>query len=146
MSSYAQVADLFAKGAPQQSFQVGGVAIPTDQLQAALDATSARADASIAPRGMLPLLEPYPEDLVENVCIITAYKVLSVRGLNPAAGGDSNLRLRYQDAMKWLEDVRTQRLSPLFVFSPDTCRTHTQPFVSSKSRTSSGRWAPNRGW
>jgi phage gp36-like protein len=147
VSSYATPSDLFTHGAPSQSFQVGGVAISNLTLQAELDAVSAEADGYIGPRGMLPLLTPYPPDLVRNVCTIAAYNILSVRGLNPI-GPDSNLRLRYVDAMKWLEKIRTQGVSPLFLFSSDTSRTHTMPFVSSSSvvNLASGRRAPNRRW
>lgn len=148
MSSYAAPSDLFTLGAPQQAFQVGGVAIPDGTLQTELDAVSARADAAIAPRGQLPLLEPIPADLVAAVCKIAAYEILSARGLNPV-GADSNLRLRYTDGIKWLDDVRTQRLSPLFVFSQDPAGTpHLQPLVvsSSVANLATGCRAPLRGW
>lgn len=148
MSSYAAPSDLFTHGAPQQAFQVGGAAIPNATLQAELDAVSGRADSSLQPRGQLPLLEPYPADLVAAVCKIAAYEILSARGLNPQ-GADSNLRLRYQDGMKWLDDVRLQRLSPALIFSTDPAGTpHLQPLVvsSSVANLATGCTAPNRGW
>lgn len=147
MPSYAQIADLYAKGAPPESFKVGGVPIDPVVLQGECDTASSTADGSIGPRGQLPLLTPYPPELVEAVCKIAAYNILSVRGLSPTAGADSNMRLRYEDAMRWLNDVRTQRVSPAFVFSPDVSLTHQQPMVLSQSKNpTTGRWAPNRGW
>jgi phage gp36-like protein len=149
MSSYAQVANLFVHGARQASFQGGANPISDPELQAGLDAASTLADDYIGPRGQLPLQLPYPPSLVIAVCQIAAYEILSVRGLNPAANGDTNLRDRRDDAMRWLEQVRTQQISPAFVFSPEVrANAHQQPFVSSKSRLSpiTGGWAKNRGW
>jgi phage gp36-like protein len=150
MPSYAQVADLFVQGAPQTAFQQGANPIPDGVLQAELDAVSSLADGSLAPRGQLPLLTPYPPELVAAVCKIATYNILSVRGLNPAAVGDTNLRDRYEDGMRWLADVRTQRISPPgLLFSPEKHpNAHQMPQVLSKSRLSPqvGGWAPNRGW
>ena len=150
MSSYATPADLFVQGAPQTSFQQGANPIQDNVLQAELDAVSSEADGSLAPRGELPLLLPYPPALVAAVCKIAAYNILSVRGLNPSAVGDSNLRDRYEDGKRWLADVRAQRLSPPDLrFSPaKKPNAHQQPLVLSRSRLSpqTGGWAPNRGW
>jgi phage gp36-like protein len=148
MSSYATVADLMNYGAPVQSFRQGANPISDPTLQAELDAASTLADGYIEARGQLPLLMPYPQSLVIAVCKIAAYSILSVRGLNPSVMGDTNLRDRHDDSMRWLEKVQKQQFSVTgFNFSPEhVARGHQQPFVSSMSRIAPGRWAKNRGW
>jgi phage gp36-like protein len=148
MSSYAQVNDLFVHGAPMTAFQQGANPIPNATLQSALDDASDLADSYIGPRGQLPLLEPYPGDLVKAVCKIAAFEILSTRGINPASGADTALEIRYNQAMKWLDNVRTQVISPAFLFSPDPTQTHQQPYVQSSSviNLATGGRAANRGW
>lgn len=59
-------------------------------------------------------------DLAKAVCKIAVYELLSVRGLNPD-GDDSNIRTRYEDAMKWLEKVASGAITPVDLIdtSPD---------------------------
>lgn len=59
------------------------------------------------------------DDLRRAVCCIAAYDLLSVRGYNPE-GADENLRLRYEDAIRWLKGVASGFIDPGLIDStPD---------------------------
>lgn len=108
MSRYALPADLAQLGLPATAL----TGVSADDQQAALDSASGVTDGYLAARFNLPLVAPFPPDLVQAVCSIAAYTLLSRRGYNPEAGSDQNVRLRYEDAMKWCRDVSDNRAHP----------------------------------
>lgn len=70
-------------------------------LAEALAAASVDADGKLALRADLPLVS-WGADLSRRVCQIAAYEVMSARGFNPDTGSDTNIRMRFDDAWKWL--------------------------------------------
>jgi phage gp36-like protein len=106
---YATVPDLVKYGLA--SGTLDGDLDAGQQLDA-LNAASTFADGYLRSQYTLPLIAPYPADLVEAVCKIAAYNLLSVRGLNPELGADQNYRDRYKDALAWLTEVGMGHISP----------------------------------
>lgn len=105
--SYCTVADL-------ASYGVSAVALaPIDPAvqQAACDAASAVVDSFLRDRFKLPLSR-WGVDLTQKTAILAVYDLLVVRGYNPSAGADVNLRLRYEDTMTWLLHVARQEVQP----------------------------------
>lgn len=103
MSQYATTAELYLYGAPSTAFGGLGADVLTDALQAA----SGRVDSALRARRantQLPLTT-YGADVKMAVCKIAAYEAISVRGYNPAIGADVALRMRYDDAMRWIQGV-----------------------------------------
>jgi phage gp36-like protein len=88
--------------------------VVTADQDAALDAASREADGFLTRRYTLPLLQ-FGSDLKQAVCDIAAYRILRARGFNPAKGGSDSeqLRLGYQDAMKWLGQVSDGKVTPV---------------------------------
>jgi phage gp36-like protein len=89
---------------------------PAD-IAEALAAASARVDSYLRSQYVLPLTN-FGKDIVEATCKIAAYELMAGRGFNPAAGSDSNLRVRYEDMVGspgksgWLEQVAKGLVSP----------------------------------
>ena len=67
-------------------------------------AASATADSYLRTRYSTPVAG-YGVDLTRAVCSLAAWDLLSVRGYDPQRGGDEALRLRAEDALRWLRDV-----------------------------------------
>jgi phage gp36-like protein len=74
------------------------------QKQIALDAAQAVIDSYIGSVVTLPLAT-YGEDIRGAEAKIADYEMLSRRGYNPDGGSDSNIRMRHDDALRWLEAV-----------------------------------------
>lgn len=104
--AYATAADLARLALPARALT--GILL-ADQ-DAALDAASALADGYLAARYTLPLLA-WGDDLRRTVSLIAAYDLMTRRGYSPE-GGDEQLRLRYEDGMKWLEQVSKGTINP----------------------------------
>jgi len=130
---YATVADLTTYALP--SAAVASLSAPL--LQAQLDASSAVADGYLRARYSLPLLVPYPLDLVINVCWFAAYSIMALRGYNQDSGVDIQIRQRYDDAREWFACVERQRLHPAVVETPKAGPAYQFPQVAT---------GPERGW
>ena len=102
---YCTVADL-------ASYGVSAVALapidPTVQ-QAACDSASEVVDSYFRDRYKLPL-SAWGIDVRRATAILAVYDLLVVRGYNPSAGADVNVRLRYEDTLKWLLQVARQEI------------------------------------
>lgn len=109
--AYATRDDLARLGLPPAVLS----AIPVADQDAALEAASDLADSYLRVRYTLPLLS-WQDDLRRAVCHIAAYDLLVRRGFNPT-GADEQVRLRYEDAIRWLERVAQGLLSPAIVDS-----------------------------
>lgn len=140
---YASIADLTTYGLPATA--LGALSVP--QQQAEVDAASARVDSYLRGRYALPLVA-WGVEITEATCRIAAFNLLSVRGYNPAAGADENIRERYVDAIEWLERVQSKAAHPAITPAADQSPTYNQPFVLSSSvvAVDSGRTAATRGW
>lgn len=98
--AYASRTDLTAHGL--SSAAIGSIS--TTAQDAALDAASRVADSYLRARYTTPVTG-YGVDLTRAVCSIAAWDLLSVRGFDPQRGGDEAVRLRAEDALRWLRDV-----------------------------------------
>jgi phage gp36-like protein len=105
--TYATQDDLFRLGLPERAFR--GVSPST--IENALEAASRLADSYLRARYVLPLTA-WDEALTRAVAAIAAYDLMAVRGYDPARGADEVLRLRYEDAIRWLERVAAGAVSP----------------------------------
>lgn len=141
--AYATIADLLIYGMPSQA--IGQ--LTTAQQQGAVDNASAMADSYLRGRYKLPLTS-YGIELTEAVCKIAAYNLLQLRGYNPASGADVNIRIRYDDAIVWLNKVQRQAAHPDIQDSSVGNGQYTAPLVNSFSviSTNSATTGKNRGW
>jgi phage gp36-like protein len=114
MSSYATVTDLTNFGI--NPVAVANIAPATLQLQC--DTASGVADGYLAGRYNMPILTPYPQDLVMYVTWIAAFLTMSVRGYNPDAGADQTIKDKYILAVEWFMGVQRQRIHPAIIQSP----------------------------
>lgn len=105
--AYATRAQLIQFGI--RSAALAGIA--TGDQDAALEAASDLADGYLRARFTLPLAV-WQDDLRRCVCNIAVYDLLSARGYNPDAGADSNVRQRYEDAIRWLERIAGGQVTP----------------------------------
>lgn len=132
MTAYAVLADVYSYGI--SAVACGNVS-PADQ-QKMLDARNVWADGKLRGRYKLPLLS-WDVDLTMNVAQLTAYDIMCRRGYNPAAPGDVNIRLRYQDAVDWFDGVQRQRIHPNVTETPAASPGQQAPIVITSER---------RGW
>lgn len=130
MTPYAVLTDLYAYGLPLVA--MGNVG--TDVQQKCLDARNEFADDKMRARYKLPLLAPYPESLKQSICQLAAWDVLVIRGYNPGAGADVNIRDRADMALKWFDDVERQRCHPSVVESGDADPGYAAPAIVSRTR------------
>lgn len=131
--AYASPSDLARLG-------VGAAAtagIAAADIATSLDSASDLADSYLGARYTLPLVA-WGDELRRAVCLIAAYDVISGnRGYNPEAGNDVNLRLRYQDAIAWLEKVAAGTLVPVAVIDSSASANEGSAYVYTDAR---------RGW
>lgn len=99
--SYATSADLSALDLPAAATE----GMTAADIDLHLEAASARIDGYLRGRYLLPLSSPYPAEIVACTTALAAYSVLSRRGFDPHAGTDANVRVRYEDAISWLERI-----------------------------------------
>jgi len=130
--AYCDVSDLSTYG-------VSAVALdpidPTIQ-QGACDAASAIVDSYLRDRFKLPLSR-WGVDLRQKTAVLAVYDLLVVRGYNPSAGADVNLRLRYQDTLEWLLRVARQEVQPDVTPQQHESPGYDAPIILTNS---------NRGW
>lgn len=91
--------------------------IPDATVDAALTSASLMADGYMRGRYSLPLLA-WDDGIRMNVAYIAGYQLLAQRGYNPGAGADINVRMRYEDAIRWFEGVQRQAVHPQVTETP----------------------------
>ena len=140
--SYGSLTDLTNVGLPATAL----ANISSSIQQAALDDTASTMDSYFAGRYPLPLIS-WPPSVNRCNAIMAAYELLVVRGYNPSAGADENFRRRYDDQIRWLEQVERQAAHPAIVGSASATN-YAAPQVISSSVVSvtTGQTAGNRGW
>lgn len=132
MATLPSLTDLYKHGAPSSSF--GSLTDP--ERVAGIEAAYGELESAAASQGKMPLLDPLPADIVQKVCAIAAYELMSRAGFNPTQGADVNFTLRCQAARLYFRDIAKGIVNPPFVYS--TARVdRAQPQVRSK---------PLRGW
>ena len=131
MARYATPEDLTLLSLPANAMS----SITDAEQQAALDAASDEADSYLGSAFRLPLNE-WGMDLRQHVCSIAALRLMNHRGYNPQAGANDTIRLCYEDAIRWLENIARGRVKPAAVLD-------TEPRVVNVSRVYSTKV---RGW
>lgn len=100
-TQYASIDDFLTSGVP-----TGGLdSIDKSVWNQMLIKASSFADSFIGDKYTLPLSRPYPGSLVDAVCQVAAWRLMCLRGYNPAvAGGSSDgiIRQGFLDARDWL--------------------------------------------
>lgn len=107
MARYASTADLALHGLPSAAL----VNVATATQEAALDASSDVADTYLGERFTLPLTA-WGSDVTRAVATMSGYDLMVTRGFMPQSGQDEQLRLRYEDTMRWWRDVAAGRCTP----------------------------------
>jgi phage gp36-like protein len=136
---YASIDDLTAVGVNPDALK----GISPTRVGAALDDASAEADGYLAAQYTLPLLV-WGGDLKKKVAQLAAYDLIAARGRNPQ-GLDEDLRLRYQDAIKWLEGVRSGVITPTGISDSTPSQTAGTPGYEPVVVSSSQRGYSTRG-
>lgn len=108
MASYATLANFAVYAVNPAAF----AGIPDGTKQAQLDAASTLGEGYLAAQYHLPIVAPYPVDLVMAVCSVAAFTLMSFRGYKPDVQGDATLLLRYDHAIAWFKGVATGMISP----------------------------------
>jgi len=97
--SYATPEDLTQHGLPAAVLE----RFPWEQQQAALEAASATVEGYLRCKYQVPLVQ-WGLDIRRVVCVLAAYDLMTTLGYNPE-GSDTHLRLRTEDALRWLKQV-----------------------------------------
>ncbi len=107
-TQYASIEDFLNAGLPTGAL----ASIDKSIWNQALIRASAFADTFIGCKYTLPLGRPYDPSLVDAVCQIAAWRLMSLRGYNPAVSGGSSdalIRQGFLDARQWLYEVSNGR-------------------------------------
>jgi len=107
VTSYCTLPQLYAWGIRAEALAV----FTPEQKDGAIEAASRKIDSYLENRWTLPLVA-VGTDLGRCCAIITAYDLLSSKGLAPEGGSDQNIRLRYKDELAWLELVAKGTVTP----------------------------------
>lgn len=100
----ATLGDLYALGLPEASL---AHVPPADQL-AALDSASGTVDTYLRARHTLPLVAPYPREIIRAEAVLAAWDLITTRGHSPI-GFDESLERRAEAVMDWLKDLAAGR-------------------------------------
>ena len=93
--------------------------VPAAAQTEALQYASAVADSYLQGHFMLPISQ-WGYDLVGAVCSIAAWTLLAARGYSPQSNADKNIRLKYLDALKWLDEVSKGLQAPIGIIDSST--------------------------
>ncbi len=108
VTEYCTVADLETVGLPKQFLD----GVEPDRITDAIKQASAKIDSYLRARGYTLPLTRVGRDINDVCAALAAYPLAVGAGFNPAAQGDDNLRLRYEDAERWLREVAAGRVHP----------------------------------
>jgi phage gp36-like protein len=97
---------------------------PNAQTEA-LQYASAVCDSYLQSHFVLPITQ-WGYDLVGIVCAVAAWTLLAARGYSPMSQADQNIRKRYEDALKWLDEVSKGVQSPINLVDSSTAATTTE--------------------
>jgi phage gp36-like protein len=149
-TQYATLEDFMNAGLPTGALD----SLDKSVWNQALIRASSYADSFLGDKYTLPLGRPYPPSLVDAVCQIAAWRLMGLRGYNPAvAGGSSDAIIRqgYLDARDWLVRVANGQAALTVIQAvPDSL----QPDVSTNDQRGYGQltgngtvnpWVPGTG-
>lgn len=112
MTTYATIDDFTTHGLPSRAVDDEW---PIDGF---LDAASRVVDSYLATRYAVPFTV-WPPSITQCVCKIAAWEYVSgQRGRQPG-GPDEVIRLRFEDAMRWLREVSAGKVSLIGVTDVD---------------------------
>lgn len=109
---YATSTDFGKHGLPPQALV--GFTGDIDQL---LVKASAKFNSYARGRYTVPFATPYPDEVVEAVCWLAAYNLMTVRGYDPNNEADRAIEDRYRDLTGrpgqkgWLQDLASGRIN-----------------------------------
>ena len=139
---YATYTQLALYGMPSTAL---GAVTTTQQTDACVSATD-EMNSYFGGRYPLPLLA-WDDSLTAKCCEIAAYKIVCLRGFNPASGADVNYLQRYNSAIAWCKGVRDKAIHPTVTTSPQPSPDYAQPKVYTSSVVNTGGSTDtNRGW
>lgn len=116
------------------------------QIGACLQAASDEVYSALSGRFAPPYVN-WDTATIIAVCKIAAWELLNLRGYNPAASADTNIKNRADQARAWILGVQKKSIHPRI--TPASAQpTYDQPKVVSASTTGvgSGGTGTNRGW
>jgi phage gp36-like protein len=130
--AYSTEADFNALGLP--ALALDGV---TDTSQWR-DAAQGQINSYLRGRYRLPLVAPYPAEVIDVECKLAAYSFISIRGFDPEAGANQNVVLRYKDARDWLKALSEGKVSLDVDADQTPARAEGGPIVASRTRGRTG--------
>lgn len=102
-------------------------------------AASARAESVLRASGEdLPLVAPFPTELVQAVCQVAAFEILAhLIGFNPEVGEDASIRQSAADALAWMKQLGSGAvlLYGTVDGTPDTTNEAPEVFSETDRRT-----------
>ena len=132
MAARALRADL-ARYAPA-GLLTGPNAISTTDQDSALETAGDIADGYLTQRYTLPLVAS-GDDLKRAECALAIYDLLGRRNYNPTGNPLDAYRMRHDDALRWLADVRAGRITPSGIVDSSVAVSGSAPYmVTSTSR------------
>lgn len=102
------------------------------------DAAQGQIDSYLRGRYRLPLVVPYPPEVIEVECKLAAYSFISIRGFDPEVGANQNIVMRYKDARDWLKALSEGKVNLDVASDQTAARAEGGPVVSSRSARASG--------
>ncbi len=120
-----------------------GLDVTPAQVQKALDTRSAYADGKMRARygyQNVPLPAPYDPSLVQAVVHLATFDLLARRGFDVNSPTDAAVKVRYDNAVKFLDDVERQTMHLNVAIAQGSSSSSppiAQPLILS---------APNQGW
>ena len=102
------------------------------------DAAQGQIDSYLRGRYRLPLVAPYPPEIIETECKLAAYSFLSNRGFDPEAGANQNIVLRYKDAVGWLKAMSEGKVNLAVEADQTAARAEGGPIITSRRRGRTG--------
>ena len=127
---YSTEAEFNALGLP--AIALDGVTDTTEWRTAA----AGKIDSYLRGRYRLPLVAPYPPEIVEVEAALAGYSFISIRGFDPTEGANANVLLRYKDAMNWLRLLSEGKVN--LAWAPRKPPTGTWPLLEKTGKMRRG--------
>lgn len=102
------------------------------------DAAQGQIDSYLRGRYRLPLVVPYPPEIIEVECKLAAYSFISNRGFDPEAGANQNIVLRYKDARDWLKALSEGKVNLDVAADQTAARAEGGPILASRTQATWG--------
>jgi phage gp36-like protein len=97
--------------APAQG-RISVASLGAPKVQAALNAGSDYLDGLLVDQATLPLIPPYPQDVVDFEVVYAAYRLLLNVGFNPQAPADMAVKEEYDRKMSWAREIAAGEITP----------------------------------